>query len=65
MGYGKIKSKGQVDVTSSDGKATTYDCKHIIIATGGRARALPNLPIDGKKLLAIAKQWFYPFSLKP
>lgn len=51
MGFGKIKSKGQVDVTAADGKTTTYDCKHIIIATGGRARTLPNLPIDGVKVV--------------
>ncbi|HOZ51338.1 MAG TPA: dihydrolipoyl dehydrogenase [Chitinophagaceae bacterium] len=51
MGHGKIKAKGQVDVTNAEGKTTTYDCKHIIIATGGRARTLPNLPIDGKKVV--------------
>ncbi len=64
MGYGKIKSKGQVDVTSSDGKATTYDCKHIIIATGGRARALPNLPIDGKKIIGYREAMVLPVQPK-
>ena len=52
MGYGKIKAKGQVDVTSTEGTTTTYDCKHIIIATGARARALPNLPVDGQKIIS-------------
>lgn len=60
MGYGKIKAKGQVDVTSADGKTTTLDCKHIIIATGGRARTLPNLPIDGKKVIGYREAMVLP-----
>lgn len=62
MGYGKIKAKGQVEVMSADGTSITYDSKHIIIATGGRARELPSLPIDGQKVigyreaLVLAKQ---------
>jgi dihydrolipoamide dehydrogenase len=60
MGYGKIKAKGQVEVTATDGKATTYDCKHIIIATGARARALPNLPIDGKKVIGYREAMVLP-----
>ncbi|MEZ5047366.1 MAG: dihydrolipoyl dehydrogenase [Chitinophagaceae bacterium] len=51
MGYGKIQSKGKVAVMSTDGNTTVYDAKHIIVATGGRARALPTLPIDGKKVI--------------
>jgi len=51
MGFGKISGKGAIDVTGGDGKTTNYTCKHIIIATGGRARQLPNVPIDGKKVI--------------
>lgn len=51
MGMGKLKGKGQVAVTGADGKETTHEAKHIIIATGGRARQLPNLPIDGKQII--------------
>jgi dihydrolipoamide dehydrogenase len=39
-----------VDVTA-DGKTTTYEAKHIVIATGARSRVLPNLPQDGKKII--------------
>lgn len=60
MGYGKIKGKGKVEVTGTDGKATMYDCKHIIIATGGRARTLPNLPIDGKKIIGYREAMVLP-----
>ncbi len=49
-GTGTIKAGKKVDVTA-DGKTTTYEAKHIIIATGARSRALPNLPQDGKKII--------------
>lgn len=51
MGYGKIKAKGQVEVTAADGSKQIVEAKNIIIATGGRAKQLPNLPIDGKKII--------------
>ncbi|OIQ97329.1 dihydrolipoyl dehydrogenase [mine drainage metagenome] len=51
MGYGKIKAKGQVEVTAADGSKQIIEAKNIIIATGGRAKQLPNLPIDGKKII--------------
>jgi dihydrolipoamide dehydrogenase len=51
MGYGKLKAKGEVEVMGADGNATTYTAKHIIVATGGRARELPTMPIDNKKIL--------------
>ncbi len=60
MGFGKLKSKGQIDVTNTEGKTTTYDAKHIIIATGGRARQLPNLPIDGKKVIGYREAMVLP-----
>lgn len=54
-GNGKLLAGKQVEVTDKDGKATTYTANHIIIATGGRARALPNLPIDGTKIIDYRK----------
>lgn len=50
-GTGKIKAGKKVDVTAADGKVTTYEAKHILIATGARSRQLPNLPQDGKKII--------------
>ena len=50
MGTGKIKKAGQIEVTSGDQKQTV-EADHIIIATGGRSKELPNLPIDGKKII--------------
>jgi dihydrolipoamide dehydrogenase len=50
-GFGKLMKGGKVEVTDDKGKKTDYDAKHIIVATGGRSRELPNLKIDGKKII--------------
>jgi dihydrolipoamide dehydrogenase len=50
-GHGKLKKGNKVEVTDASGKKTEYEAKHIILATGGRSRELPNLPIDGKKII--------------
>lgn len=50
-GFGKLLKGKQVEVTAEDGKKTVYSPKHVLLATGGRARELPNLPIDGKKII--------------
>jgi dihydrolipoamide dehydrogenase len=50
-GFGKILPGKKMEVTDAGGKATVYDAGHIIIATGAKARQLPNLPIDGKKII--------------
>ncbi|ATL47837.1 dihydrolipoyl dehydrogenase [Chitinophaga caeni] len=60
MGNGKVKAKGQVEVTDKDGKATTYDAKHIILATGARSRELPNLKIDGKGVIGYREALVLP-----
>lgn len=54
-GTGKVIPGKKVSVTDKDGKATEYEAKHIIIATGGRARALPSVPIDGQKVIEYRK----------
>ncbi len=51
-GTGKLAIGKMVEVTDSNGAKTLYDGKHIILATGGRARELPNLPIDKKKVIS-------------
>jgi dihydrolipoamide dehydrogenase len=51
MGVAKVKPGKKVEVKAADGKATVYEAKHIVIATGARSRQLPNLPQDGKKII--------------
>ncbi|RCR68124.1 dihydrolipoyl dehydrogenase [Larkinella punicea] len=55
LGNGKVKPGKKIDVTDKDGKTAEYEAKHIIIATGGRARALPAVPIDGEKVIEYRK----------
>ncbi len=60
MGMGKLNAKKQVEVTGADGKTTAYDAKHVILATGARSRQLPNLPIDGKKIIGYREAMVLP-----
>jgi dihydrolipoamide dehydrogenase len=55
MGNGKLISPTKLEVTSADGKKQTLEAKNIIIATGARARELPNLKLDGKKIIEYRK----------
>jgi len=55
MGTGKLVRGKKVEVTDDKGALTTYEADHIIIATGARAKALPNIPIDGVKVIEYRK----------
>jgi dihydrolipoamide dehydrogenase len=50
-GYGRLIRGKKVAVTAEDGKVTEVSADHIIVATGGRAKALPHIEIDGKKVI--------------
>jgi len=54
-GYGRLLRGKKVEVTNEKGEKKEYSAEHIIIATGGRAKELPNLPIDGKKVIEYRK----------
>lgn len=60
MGFGKLKGKGQVEVTKADGSKETVEAKHVILATGGRSRELPNLKQDGKKIIGYREAMSLP-----
>lgn len=60
MGNGKLKAKGQIEVTAQDNSKQTVEGKYIIIATGSRGRELPNLPIDGKKVIGYREAMSLP-----
>ncbi len=58
MGHATLEGKGQISVKPSEtmdgeqvGENTTVQAKHIIVATGARAREIPPLPVDGKKVI--------------
>ncbi len=50
-GEGKLARGKKVVVTDGKGKKSEYTADHIILATGGSAKELPILPIDGKKII--------------
>ena len=60
MGYGKLIAPTKIEVTAADGTKQIVEAKNIVIATGGRARQLPTLPIDGKKILGYREAMVLP-----
>ena len=59
MGEGKLTGTGKLSVTGADKKTTELAAKHIIVATGARARDLPFAKADGKKI------WTYRHAMTP
>jgi len=51
MGTGKLTAKDTLHVTMNDGKEQDLKAKNIIIATGAYAAMIPNLKVDGEKIL--------------
>ena len=60
MGYGKLTAPNKLEVTAADGSKQTLEATNIVIATGGRARQLPSLPIDGKKIISYREAMVLP-----
>jgi len=60
LGTAKVKPGKKVEVKAADGKVSTIEAKHIIIATGARSRQLPNLPQDGKKIIGYREAMVLP-----
>ena len=58
MGTGKLLGGGKIEVSGDKGKET-ISAKNIIVATGARARDLPDLPADGKRV------WTYRHAMTP
>ena len=58
MGTGKLLAPGKLEVTGDKG-TETLEAKHIIIATGARARELPKAKSDGKRI------WTYRHAMTP
>lgn len=50
-GNGKLKPSNIIEVTDKNGAKKDYQAKNIILATGARAKELPNMPIDEKKII--------------
>ena len=50
-GHGRLARGKKVEVTKADGSKEVIGADHIIVATGGRSKALPHIPIDGKSVI--------------
>jgi len=59
MGDGTLTAKDKLSVKGQDGKTTDLQAKHIIVATGARARDLPFAKADGKRI------WTYRHAMTP
>jgi dihydrolipoamide dehydrogenase len=59
-GFGTLKGKGTIEVKSDEGVTKAYTANHIIIATGGRSRELPNLKQDGVKVIGYRQAMILP-----
>ncbi|MBL7811055.1 MAG: dihydrolipoyl dehydrogenase [Bacteroidetes bacterium] len=58
-GAAKLAGKGKVAVTQ-DGKTETVEADHIILATGARSRELPNIKIDGVRVIGYREAMVLP-----
>lgn len=58
-GHGKLAGKGNISVEKDGRKVADVAAKHIILATGARARVLPGLEPDGKLV------WTYKEAMVP
>ncbi len=59
-GYGRLIRGKKVEVTKADGSKEEVSADHIIIATGGRAKQLPHIPIDGKTVIGYREAMSLP-----
>ena len=64
MGTGKLIASGKLEITAADGSKKVEEAKNIIIATGGRAKQLPSMPIDGKKIIGYREAMVLPANPK-
>ncbi len=60
QGHGALKKGKKVEVKEGKSKVTAYEANHVILATGGRSRELPSVPIDGKKIIGYREAMALP-----
>lgn len=59
-GYGSIVDSTHVEVKAEDGSTQVLETANIIIATGGKARDLPELPFNGKSVISSREAMVLP-----
>ncbi|MEQ8265669.1 MAG: dihydrolipoyl dehydrogenase [Parvibaculum sp.] len=58
-GSGRLAGAGRISVETKDGKKSEFGARNIILATGARARTIPGLEPDGKRV------WTYREAMVP
>jgi dihydrolipoamide dehydrogenase len=51
LGTGHISAPGIVEITSGPDSGKFLSAKHILVATGCRSRRLPDVPVDGERVM--------------
>lgn len=59
-GSATLAGGNKVSVKDSLAKLSEYTAEHIILATGARSKELPNLPIDGRKIIGYREAMSLP-----
>jgi dihydrolipoamide dehydrogenase len=60
QGTARLAAPGKVEVGEATAPKKTVEAKHIILATGARSRELPNIKIDGKKVIGYREALVLP-----
>ena len=60
QGFGKLAGANTIEVKADDGTTTLVEADNIILATGARSRILPNMPIDGQKIIGYRQALVLP-----
>jgi len=59
-GTGSLEGEGKVSVEDGDGNTETHEAKHVLLATGCKARDLPFLRFDGEKVIGAREAMLMP-----
>jgi len=54
-GFGIVKSKNQIEIIDNKDTSQIVDCENVILATGGKSKELPNISVDGEKIIEYRK----------
>ena len=51
IGLGQVTVPGMVEITAGEHKGKFFPTQHVLLATGCKPRRLPDLPVDGERIM--------------
>ncbi|MEO5958281.1 MAG: FAD-dependent oxidoreductase, partial [Opitutaceae bacterium] len=51
VGRGQVTVPGMVEITEGDHKGKFFKAKNVLLATGAKPRRLPDVPVDGERVM--------------